>query len=61
MPKLPRNPTGEHGFRQNRMIQKLETSGSTTLDTFPKLLDDLVRHLGDSVAIREKNFGIWQS
>jgi long-chain acyl-CoA synthetase len=43
------------------MIQKLETSGSTTLDTFPKLLDDLVRHLGDSVAIREKNFGIWQS
>ena len=61
MPKLPRNVAGENGSRQNRMLQKLETSGSTTLNTFPKLLDDMVRQRGEKVAIREKNFGIWQS
>ena len=41
------------------MTQKLEIS--STLDTFPKLLGDLVSSRGESVAIREKNYGIWQS
>ena len=31
------------------------------LDTFPKILVDNARRLGDKVAIREKNLGIWQS
>jgi long-chain acyl-CoA synthetase len=32
-----------------------------TLDTFPKLVAENARRLGDKVAIREKDFGIWQS
>ncbi len=31
------------------------------LDTFPKVLLDLVEKLPDGVAIREKDYGIWQS
>ncbi len=31
------------------------------LDTFPKLLLDRARRFGDRPAIREKNFGIWQT
>jgi len=30
-------------------------------DTFPKLVRDNARRLGDKVAIREKDFGIWQA
>jgi len=33
----------------------------TVLDTFPKLLVDNARRLGQRTAIREKDFGIWQS
>ena len=32
-----------------------------TLDTFPKLVVDNARRHGDKVAIREKDYGIWQS
>ena len=32
-----------------------------TLDTFPKLVADSARRLGNKVAIREKDYGIWQS
>ncbi len=36
-------------------------SGSGSLDTFPKLLAENVRRFGDKHAMREKEFGIWQS
>ena len=32
-----------------------------TLDTFPKLLFEHARQRGDRPAIREKDYGIWQS
>ena len=30
-------------------------------DTFPKLVRENARRIGDKVAIREKDFGIWQT
>src|SRR6185437_830845 len=38
-----------------------EAAGEGTLDTFPKLLLDHARRRADHPAIREKDFGIWQS
>ena len=32
-----------------------------SLDTFPKLLLDLAKRLGDRPAIREKDYGVWQT
>ncbi len=37
------------------------TSGAGALDTFPKLLLDNARRIGDRPAIREKDYGIWQT
>ena len=37
------------------------TGGDSSLDTFPKLLAENVRRYGDKHALREKEFGIWQS
>ncbi len=36
-------------------------NGAVELDTFPKLLEDLARRRPDRPAIREKDFGIWQT
>jgi long-chain acyl-CoA synthetase len=35
--------------------------GADELDTFPKLLEDLARRRPDRPAIREKDYGIWQT
>ena len=43
------------------MNQNLAVSSSPNLNTFPKLLDDLVSRVGEDSAIREKDLGIWQS
>jgi long-chain acyl-CoA synthetase len=37
------------------------TGGDDSLDTFPKLLAKNARRYGDKHALREKEFGIWQS
>lgn len=37
------------------------TGGDDSLDTFPKLLAENARRYGDKHALREKEFGIWQS
>ena len=42
-------------------INKKNTSDSTTLDTFPKLLLDHVKKRPNKAAIREKDLGIWQT
>lgn len=42
-------------------IQPAAASGGGSLDTFPKLLAENVRRYGDKHAMREKEFGIWQS
>ena len=43
------------------MNQNLDVSSKEKLNTFPKLLDDLASRVGEIVAIREKDLGIWQS
>ena len=44
---------------------KADTAGVSALDpqhdTFPKLVRDNAQRLADKIAIREKDFGIWQS
>ena len=43
------------------MAPEPSQSASSELDTFPKLLDDLATRMGDKHAIREKEYGIWQT
>jgi long-chain acyl-CoA synthetase len=45
----------------NYATSPVTSDGSGQLDTFPKLLLDRAKNLGSTPAIREKDYGIWQT